>query len=355
MSACSRFWPFAFLPFAPAVPVAAMVTVLAPAPALAGVFLFAENQGEPLIITHPANYDGTGGTVEVSVCIDQNSESINEIEIPVQNAIFRWNERQVASPNLFFGSDNNIPSGKLDFESVMLHEMGHCVGLAHPNAASESGLGEPERNSTKALVGPDGSLNTDAGADGIIGSADDLRGDDINLHWFESGVNNPFNIPSTIDESTMSVALGDLPSGDNFPANADRAVGADLGFTASEAVMQQGTPLDEAQRMLGADDFVTLRLGMSGLDRSEGTGDDYEPVLVFEGTAPADSDSCDIVVKVEGGGLGNCQVSGTFRAPNHLAITNGTIIIGSTANFDWFFNQDVASEIIFSDGFESSQ
>ena len=346
MTASSRF-----LPFAPAV----LVTVLAPVPALAGVFLFAENQGEPLIITHPANYDGTGGTVEVSVCIDETSESISEIEIPVQNAILRWNERQVASPNLFSGGDNNIPSGKLDFESVMLHEMGHCVGLAHPNAATESGLTEPDRNFTKALVGPDGSLDTDAGADVIIGSADDLRGDDVNLHWFEIGVNNPFEVPTTIDDSTMSVALGDLPTGHNFPANADRNVGADLGFADSEAVMQQGTPPDEAQHMIGPDDFVTLRLGMSGLDRTEGTGDDYEPVLVFEGTAPAESDSCDIVVKIEGGGIGNCQVSATSLATNHLVITTGTIIIGSTDNFDWFFNQEAAFEVIFADGFESSQ
>lgn len=340
----SRLKQIPYFPFA--------LVLLLPLPALAGVFLFAEDQGDPLIITHPSGYDGTGGTLEVSVCIDETSESISEIEIPVKNTIFRWNERQIASPNLFFGGDNNVPSGDLDFESVLLHEVGHCVGLAHPNAASESGLDEPDANFTKALDGDDEMLNTDAGSDGIIGSADDVRGDDVNLHWFEIGVNNPFLVPSTIDESTMSVALADLPSGDNFPANADRNVGADLGFADSEAVMQQGTPPDEAQRMLGADDVVTLRLGMSGLDRSQGTGDDYDPVLVFEGTAPADSESCDIVVKLEGDAIGNCQVSATFHGPTHLAVTTGTITIGSTTNFDWFFNQEPAGDLIFADGFE---
>lgn len=331
------------------------VAFLLPVSASAGVFLFAEPQEEPLLITHPSGYDGTGGALEVSVCIDETSESISEIEIPVQNTIFRWNERKVASPNLFFGSDNNIPSGELDFESVMLHEMGHCVGLAHPNAASESGLGEPEANSTKALVGEDGMLNTDAGSDGIVGSADDVRGDDVNLHWVEIGQNNPFQMPSTIDGSTMSVELADLPVGDNFPANADRNVGADLGFDDSEAVMQQNTLLNEAQRTLGADDVTTLRLGMSGLDRQQGTADDYEPVLGFEGVQPADSDSCDVVVKVAGDGIGNCQVSALFLPGEHLAITRGTITIGSTSNFDWFFNQEPAFEVIFVDGFESTQ
>lgn len=207
--------------------------------ASAGVFLFAEQQEDPQIITHPSGYDGTGGPLEVSVCIDETSESIDEIGVSIENAIVQWNNREAKSPNLFFGSDNNIPSGALDFESVFLHELGHCVGLAHPNAASESGLENPEANSTKALPGLDEILDIDAGPDGLFGSADDIRGNDVNLHWFEMGVNNPMISPAVIDASTMSVALSDLPAEDNFAANADRSVAAALGFSNSEAVMNR--------------------------------------------------------------------------------------------------------------------
>ncbi|MDT8450540.1 MAG: hypothetical protein RQ847_10270 [Wenzhouxiangellaceae bacterium] len=323
-----------------------------PAPVPAGGFLFAENQENPQLITHPSNYDGSGGIVEVSVCIDETSESVEEMESSVRNAVQRWNEREATSPNLFFGGDNDIPSGRVDFESVVLHELGHCVGLSHPNASSESNLDGSEQNFTKALAGPNGALDLDSGADGIIGSADDRRGNDINLHWFEIGVNNPFLVPATVDGSTMSVDQGELPPGDFFAANADRQVGADLGFFNTEAVMQQGTFGDEAQRTLGADDVATLRLGMSGFDRIEGTSDDYQPRLLFDGVAPAES--CDIMIKVSGSGLGVCKVGGVFLGGNsdHIAISQGTIELGSASEINWFFNQTRLGDEIFADDFE---
>lgn len=45
----------------------------------------------------------------------------------------------------------------------------------------------------------------------IIGSADDVRGDDINLHWYRNGTNNPFVLAATVDFTTYSRTLGSLP------------------------------------------------------------------------------------------------------------------------------------------------
>ncbi len=106
-------------------------------------------------------------------------------------------------------------------------------------------------------------------ADGISGSSDDIRDDDDNLHWFRKSNNNPFTIAATVDASTYSRNLGDLPGGHSFAANADRTVGTLLGAVANtEAVMQQGTYIDEAQRTLGHDDVATLRYAMSGINES---------------------------------------------------------------------------------------
>ncbi|MEC9361585.1 MAG: hypothetical protein VYC42_00045, partial [Pseudomonadota bacterium] len=124
--------------------------------ALAGAYVFAEGNNNPDYVAHPKGYVGTGGNVTVNICIDQNSPNAADMVIPIQNVVRTFNGMQVVNPNLKFGTDNDIGSGQVDFESTALHEVGHCIGLAHPNAATESGLSEPQRNFTKALPGPDG-------------------------------------------------------------------------------------------------------------------------------------------------------------------------------------------------------
>ncbi|PKL94567.1 MAG: hypothetical protein CVV18_08540 [Gammaproteobacteria bacterium HGW-Gammaproteobacteria-8] len=323
-----------------------------PATALAGAFIFADGPN-PERIAHPTGYFGTGGDLQVRVCIDPSSDAINEMQVSVQNSIALWNQRQAVSPNVFLGGNNNIPSGQVDFESTLTHEMGHCLGLAHPNEATESGLPAADRDYTKTDPGPNGVRDLNPGSDGIKGSADDIRGDDINLHWFNIGINNPFVATPPFDASNYSRNLADLPPGDSFAANADRTVGGSLGFPNSEAVMQQGAFTDEDQRQLAIDDVTTLGLGMSGLDRTSGTADDYRPVLVFDGVQAG----CDININVTGTSFAFCSVSGAIinGNNNHLRLTQANVQLGSTSNFSWFFNQEpvVVQEEIFSDGFES--
>ena len=248
----------------------AAVIVLAATRALeSGAYIFAGDANGLDSITHPQGYTGTGGPLNISVAIDPMSANASAMEISVQNIVNTFNGLVATTGNLVIGGGNNIPSNAFDFESIALHELGHSLGLAHPNAASESGLIDSDRNYTKATNGVDNVFNLNDGADNVIGSSDDIRGDDVNLHWFRTSNNNPFTIEGTVDGTTYSRDSANLPSGHTFATNADRDVSALLGVSNTEAVMQQGTNFDEAQRTLTHDDVATLRIG-SGTRRNGG-------------------------------------------------------------------------------------
>lgn len=314
----------------------------------AGGFIFAGESNGVDVITHPTGYTGTGGTLSVSVCIDPASPNAADMEISLQNIVTTINDLQAVSPNLIFGGSNDIPSGQIDFESVALHEVGHCIGLAHPNLGSQSGV--TSTNSTNSTNGANNTFNEGNGGDGIFGSPDDARGDDLTLHWFRTVDNNPFNLGTVFDTSTYSRSLADLPGGDTYAANADRTVGSNVfGVTNTEAVMQQGSGSDEDQRELMADDVATLSLGMSGLDETQGTADDYTIELTYAGL----TDSCDVLLRFNNAatGFAVCSVSGSFVG-DHVRITSATASFNT--NFSWFFNDTLKTGVkFFDDGFES--
>lgn len=160
-----------------------LVVLVSTPPAHTGAFVFTSGTA-PELIAHPTTYLGNGGDINVRVCIAPGSESITEMQVAAQNSVTIWNRQQAASPNIFLGGNNDIPVGAVDFESPLTHELDHRIGLAHPNEATESGLPVADRDYTKTAPGPNGVRDLDPGSDGIRGSADDLRGDDINLHWF---------------------------------------------------------------------------------------------------------------------------------------------------------------------------
>ncbi len=90
-------------------------------------------------VTHPIGYTGAPGVVTVTIGINPASPFAAQMVQPVQNNIAVWNGLVPTTPNLVFGAANNIPPGFFDWESINLHEMGHAIGLAHVNLASESG------------------------------------------------------------------------------------------------------------------------------------------------------------------------------------------------------------------------
>ena len=307
----------------------------------AGAYIFSGEQFGVDVVTHPNTYTGTEDVVTVRVCIDPNSPNAIDMEYSVQNNIDVYNQLTPTLANVKQGTSNNIPSNAIDFESVALHEIGHCLGMAHINAASESGLTGNNLNYTKATDGANNVFDINAGADGVIGSSDDIRGDDQNLVWFRKANNDPFTIDTVIDSTTYSRNLADLPAGHNFAANADRAVANMLNYPKTEAVMQQGTFYNEAQRSLGHDDVATLRYAASGIDERESGGpgnryarDNYSIVLEYGGIS---SSNCDVSMSItDTPGLAFCAVTGAGLKGNNVRIDTASIEFGD--GFNWFFN-----------------
>jgi hypothetical protein len=324
---------------------------------IAGAYIFAGEANGLNLITHPNTYFGTGGNITVQVCIDPASPNALGMEIPVQNNINTFNQLQATTRNLSLGGANNLASNEIDFESVALHEIGHCLGMAHVNAASESGQTGSNQNYTKATDGANNTFDLNPGVDGVIGSSDDILGDDDNLHWFRISNNNPFTIDNPVDASTYSRDLVNLPAGNNFAANADRTVATLLGVPNTEAVMQQGSFFDEAQRELAHDDIATLMLAESGLDETSSTTDDYTITLEYAGISTT---NCDISLSFTSTtGLAFCSTGGVFfsgNPPTHAKITTANIEFGQ--GFNWFFhpqtNETDTDGDGLSDNFETS-
>ncbi|MEM9533308.1 MAG: Ig-like domain-containing protein [Pseudomonadota bacterium] len=320
------------------------------ASATAGTFFFAEVVEDTDHVTHSSGYNinqGTPSNLTVNVCVIPGSPQAANIEVAVANVVDTINNLVPVPVNMKTAS---VFDTATDFESVALHEIGHCVGLAHPNAASEAPSGsQAERESTKSLDGSNNTLNYGAGGDGVHGSADDQRGDDVNLHFFNPASNDPFEVMFTVDNSNYSNDLADLPGGDAYAANADRQVAVLPRYSAapnncagmffetdqlcSEAIMQQGTVNAEFQRALGPDDVATLLYAQSGLDRSAGTGDDYTRTLVYRGITAS---NCDVNVSFDNSqtGFASCRAAASISASNSASvITEANAYFNTGTNF----------------------
>ncbi|RLA49717.1 MAG: hypothetical protein DRR42_15080 [Gammaproteobacteria bacterium] len=313
-----------------------MLLVCAAGPLKAGGYVTSDNNVNAIM--HPTGYTGTGGVLTVNVCQATTSvtgePALAEWEQSLRNIIATYNRLQATTGNL----KGLAGSGSIDFESVALHELGHCIGKSHVNLASESGLSGTDQEYTKSTKGADSTYDIAVGSDGYIGSADDVRGDDENLHWFWQENNNPFMMDySKVDSTTYSRNPLDLPLGDAFAVNGDRTLADNLFDTPNtEAVMQQGSYSYEAQRTLTPDGVATIQYGMSGLDELEGTSDDYTINLQFA------TSGCDVNVQFnQFSGLAYCSYS-------YYSSINGDgdhrRLASATMNFDvdynWHFNSD---------------
>ncbi len=292
------------------------------------------------IVTHPIGYTGTGGVIPVTVGIDPTSANAAQMVTSVQNAVNTWNSLNPTTGNLISGGANAIPFSDIDFESVMLHELGHALGLSHVNAATESGLATALQDYTKGTDGINNVFDLNAGGDAIIGSADDIRvPDDNNLNWYRTSNNNPITLASPVDSTNYARNIASLPGGDTFSANSDRTVVGALGFANTEGVMNQGTFNDEAQRTLVHDDVAGISYAMAGVDETAGNADDYTIALSFVGLTTA----ADIVVDFDNSqtGFAVALVLGQTISGDHVEITSADIFfntgpfLSGTAN--WFF------------------
>lgn len=313
----------------------ALTALLAPGTALAGGYMFAFLNSITNAVIHPSGYDGSGGTLTVTVCIDPTSANASDMVIRT------WNARVSTTGNVVFPAPD-FPFTSYDYESLLLHEMGHCIGVSHPGLGSESDLGSSDRDFTRSNDGGDG-YDLDSGSDGLIATPDDVRGNDVNLNWFRIGINNPFltSLPAFLDASNFSQGLLDLPDSDNYAAGGSDVVAAHFGFSDTEAVMHQGQSNAEAQRTLTADELAMVRYAESGEDELNGSSDDYELVLSYSGRTA----SCDIVIDSKTSGFGNCDLTGAYLGDdNHVRINTASLTYNS-AGFSWYFNQ-VSNEVI---------
>ena len=308
-------------------------------------FSFLFNSFDTPRVAHQIGYNGTGGHYNIDIGINSSSLFAQEAMVATQNVVNTWNALVPTTGNLNF---TEIANNQIDFESVLLHELGHSLGLGHPNLASESGLGGNKRDYTKSSKGANGSFDLNAGADGIIGSADDLRGDDENKNFFRIADNDPFNTNlGVVDSTTYTRDISQLPLGDHYSANSDRKVGAALGYSNTESVMQQGAFFGETQRSLGADDVAGIRYTMAGVDEIAGTDDDYTFALNFVGLA----DAADILINFDNTetSFAESQSFGRIIGTNddtenqHFAITRSNIFFNS--NYNWFFPEEQPQDI----------
>ena len=312
----------------------AILLAFTPKPANGFAYLFAGVTNGFDVVTHAIGYDGTGGLLQISVGIDPTSQFASQMLPSVQNAVATWNALIPTTGNLRIGTDNDVPANAVDFESTLLHEIGHALGLNHTNAGTESGLPAASRDYAKAERGPNNTFDLNPGPDGIPGSRDDARGDDINLNYFRTANNHPFSIDATVDATTYTRDTSLLPLADSFSENPDRFVAFfTRGLANTEAVMNQGTFLDEAQRSLAHDDVAGIRYGMSGLDELAGTADDYTLQLLFGGL----TDAADIVIDFD-----NSAAAFALTETPHVDLGNGHFAI-EQANvffnngFNWHF------------------
>lgn len=294
----------------------------------------------PSAITHPPGYSGAGGQVVVSVCIDQTASFASRMVAPTQRAVATWNNLLAATGNWDDSIDNGVGSDRGDFESAVLHELGHCTaGLRHTDISGLASL----RDYTTSVTGDNGEINLNPGIDGVRGSSDDVRDDDVNLHWFRVDTNDPFStmLPSPVDPSTYSVDPSSLPTGHLFAANANVGVAALPAFpdrtqASLNAVIDKGTTL----RSLTADDVATVRLAMAGFNEVAGDADDYTILLDFKGVVDTAIVSCDIPIRTGSTGQntgGKCTFAHANTAePGHFSILPTEIVMNDNET-QWFF------------------
>ena len=207
---------------------------------------------------------------------------------------------------------------KRAFESTLVHELGHAMGLSHVNLSAAA----PDDSHTSSIEGPlqGDSFDFGRGSDGIAGTPDDQRNDDVNLHYFRKGLNNPFQIDDVVDSTIYSRDLVDLPSiTDSFFQNlTGNNITTD--FRNTQAIVAGDVDGDGDLDVIAGDQVTSpVRLYLNN-----GTADPFDMVTGSD----IDASSTDTVTSVVLGDIdrdGHIDlIVGKDGDPNMLYLNNGT-------------------------------
>ena len=206
----------------------------------------------------------------------------------LNNAVTTWQTRAVppagGNPNNIGQMAANDPTlqvnqNQYDLASALLHELGHSLGLDHPAMGRErqdqvqTPMGFGRARYTAADDGANGRFEFGAGADGVSGTADDLRGDDQSRQLVDAD-NNPFNAPvGVVDGTTFTYT----PVAGAFAQTSTREVANKITGQANlklESVMVQDFVVGETRRLLTYDDVNGLAYLQAGPDQTAATAAD---------------------------------------------------------------------------------
>lgn len=281
----------------------------------------------PETIVHPMGYTGRGGALRITLGLHSDFRHLEEkVSFSARHAAAIWTHLLVQKEN--FEPSVEIPRlNGADFFGTLAHEVGHALGLAHPTEPTQGGAPGKGKFAT-VRPGPNERLDLDAGDDGVRGSHDDRRADDINLVFFKRADNNPFTLPDSgvIDSTTYSRDIAHLPSGSIWVNVSSREVANEIfGLPSTEGLMVGGGSLipGQVRRGLTADDVAGIRYAMSGLDEIAGTDDDYTVRIDYVGI----DDDADILIRFDlEDGYAVTTIATVPISGRHAAMRRGRLI-----------------------------
>lgn len=160
-------------------------------PAYCGSYLESDNTTYvPGIVVHPTLYTGTGGAMELKVCLHADAGPLlGDLEFAMKRLNDLAPQRMNCS-GLCTSAQTPVMGTNFSAGAIVLHELEHCAfGLDHINRERPS-LTPPHQDYTRLRE----ETTVGVGADGVRGSADDhplpFPGARL-LHWFRLSATTP--------------------------------------------------------------------------------------------------------------------------------------------------------------------